>query len=136
MSGPRLTQRTGGLLLTALLSCAQLAPISAPWLGDESCCGCTSALCCRSGRPATPPPPAASKSCHGPVASQDGAVLKCAPPMTDLALPLVARGVLPGVVSLEAPARSGAATLPVLRAPLGGVLRIELPPPRQRLLVS
>lgn len=138
MSAPmrRLARRAGGLLLMALLSCAQLAPIGALWLGDDACCGCTSSLCCRSPRSATPPPPPTAKSCHDEERWRDGAALTCAPPSTDIALPFVARGILPVFASLQNPARSGAATPPTLRAPLVGSVRIDLPPPRHQLLVS
>jgi len=116
----------------ALLSGAQLAPIGALWLGDEACCGCTSALCCRSPRPAPP----ASTACHDAAGSKDDAVLKCAPPAPDFAPPFVAGGVLPAVASLESPARSRTTTALGVLAPLFGTLRIDLPPPRQVLLAS
>lgn len=136
MSAPthRLTQRAGGLLLMTLLSGAHLAPIGALWLGDEACCGCTNALCCRSPRPAPPPP--ASMACHDAAGSKDDAVLKCASPVTDFAPPFVARGVLPAGASLEAPARSRTTTALNVLAPLFGTLRIDLPPPRQVFLAS
>lgn len=135
MSAPmrRLARRSGALSQMALLCCVQLAPIGALWLAEESCCGCTSSLCCRSPRPAPPP---ASKACHDEAGSKDRAVLKCALPTTELALPFAVRGILPLVASLGVPGRAEATRRPAVRPPRVGSLRIDLPPPRPQLLVS
>jgi len=129
-------QRVGGLLLTLLLASVQLVAIGALWLGDDARCGCTSGLCCRSARPDTMPPPLTSKACHDAAGSKDDAVFKCAPPASDLVLPLLTRGMLPNVVTLQPPAGWGAATLPASRTLRAGSFRIDLPPPRYRLLAA